>query len=101
MRPNYALRIVLIALEVHTVGDAMAVHRNVTIETDPRLQIVDPKSNALYQRRQKFVEDRSKLVRFIFETSTLVIRNVQLLDGSSGRGGFLFVSGARVHTIPL
>ena len=98
MRPNYALRIVLIALEVHAVGDAMAVHRNVTIETDPRLQIVDPKSNALVPAKAKIRGKSQQVGTFhVFETSTLVIRNVQLLDGSSGRGGFLFVSGARVH----
>jgi predicted outer membrane repeat protein len=98
MREHFGLRIVIIALEVHVVGDAMPIHRNVTIETDPRLKVVDPKTNALVPAKA-IIRGKSQQIGIfhVFETSTLVIRNVQLRDGISGQGGCLYVSGAKVH----
>ena len=109
LKPGWRLRVVLQTLRANVTGDAIHIYKDVTIETDPRLGVVDLTLNAASYNNvtnastttsaRSTIGGSGTTVEGMFKISDnaqVLFNRVYLEGGVGGRGGCIYVQDGNV-----
>ena len=99
MRPGRRLRIVLQSLEVLVEAVSIDIFRNVTVEVDPRLTVIDPTlpPDRLALARPTITGKNLVESMFRISESNFHVFGINIVGGRGGKGGAFFVAGGLLH----